>query len=175
MAVLKVRQNGKWVVVGTGEKGEKGDSANIPEIVEVNVNINISSYTEVDDATTLGNPYINKLLYPYYYNNIDRMNINDVFVSTMQSLEFGKEYEVELDGIFHNTTVIGKLIRVPEGNNTAVSSTLYKWYLVTPTIAFIIYNGYENGSVHFYGKPYCQDKTATIPLVTIKSIKLITQ
>ena len=175
MAVLKVRKNGQWVVVGTGEKGEKGDSATTPEIVQVGVNINIASYVKADDATTLGNPYINKFIYPYYYSNIDRMNINDIFVSTMQSLEFGKEYEVELDGIFYNTTIIGKLIRVPSGNNTSVSSTLYKWYLVTPTIAFIIYNGYENDSVYFYGMPYCQDKTATIPLVTIKSIKLITQ
>ena len=32
MAVLKVRQNGQWVVVGTGEKGEKGDTGNIKDL-----------------------------------------------------------------------------------------------------------------------------------------------
>lgn len=32
MAVLKVRQNGQWVVVGTGEKGEKGDAGNIKDL-----------------------------------------------------------------------------------------------------------------------------------------------
>ena len=175
MAVLKVRQNGKWVVVGTGEKGEKGDSAQKPEIVEVNVNINISSYATVSSSTILDNSYINKLIYPYYYDNIERMSINDVFVNTMESLEFGKEYEVELDGIFYNTTVIGKIVRTPYGSSAAVSSTLYKWYLVTPTISFIISNGYENSSVYFYGKPYCRSENDTIPLVTIKSIKLPTE
>lgn len=29
MAVLKVRKNGQWIVVGTGEKGEKGDAGNV--------------------------------------------------------------------------------------------------------------------------------------------------
>lgn len=32
MAVLKVKKNGEWIVVGTGEKGEKGDTGNIKDL-----------------------------------------------------------------------------------------------------------------------------------------------
>ena len=92
MAVLKVRQNGEWVVVGTGEKGEKGDAGNIKDLDTslsltstnaVQNNVITQKFNNLEEKLLVTETISYSNLYSFLTNNFD--NVIKIKINTFNT------------------------------------------------------------------------------------------
>lgn len=100
MAVLKVRQNGEWVVVGTGEKGEKGDTGNIKDLDTslsltstnaVQNNVITQKFNDLEEKLLVTETISYSNLYSFLTNNFDnvikiKINTSNTFFSISSTI-----------------------------------------------------------------------------------------
>lgn len=135
MAVLKVRQNGEWVVVGTGEKGDAGASGKdgagcYVNGVATNVNFTSDPQTQLDNINSQVSTNTSNIasLGTNKANQSDLSSTN-AKVTTLTNDKANKDFS----NVTYPTFVADGVERSSSGYTTRMTSDKKTWYIIFPT------------------------------------------